>query len=181
MSAARHPVPSAAAGGSAAHASLVDAAVPVRPVRHEWVMRRNCSLTPRQAMLVYLLLSVATLGIALVFTLRGAWMVMAFALVESGAIGVAMLYYARHALDQERILLGDGWLRVEWTDGARRVDVSLDPHYTRVTLADLGMRTLIQLEARGQRIEVGRFLTPHARHEVARQLRRALRPGSLLG
>jgi uncharacterized membrane protein len=116
-----------------------------------------------------------------VFTLRGAWMVMAFALIETAAMGAAMLYYARHALDQERILLGDDWLVVEWTDGRHRIEVSLNPHYTRVTLADLGMRTLIQLEARGQRIEVGRFLTPHARHEVARQLRRALRAGSLLG
>ena len=149
-------------------------------VRHEWLMKRNCSLSPRQALLVYALLSAATLGIALVFTLRGAWMVLAFALVESAAVGAALLYYARHALDQERIRLADGWLLVERRDGARVLESRLDPHHTRVSLADLGMRTLIVLEARGERVDVGRYLTPPARQEVVRQLRRALRPASLL-
>lgn len=147
---------------------------------HEWVMKRNCSLTPRQALLVYALLCGATLGIALVFTWRGAWMVLAFALAESAAVGAALLYYARHALDQECIRLGDGGLWVERRDGRRSSLVRLDPHHTRVSLPDRGARTLIQLQARGQQIEVGRYLTPPARQEVAHQLRRALRPGSLL-
>ena len=153
---------------------------PAAPVRCEWLMKRNCSLTPRQALLVYALLSAATLGIALVFTLRGAWMVLAFALAESAAVGAAFLYYARHALDQESIRLDQGWLLVERRDGARRTACRLDPHHTRVSLADLGMRTLIVLEARGERVDVGRYLTPLARLEMARQLRHALRPGSLL-
>lgn len=153
---------------------------PAAPVRHEWLMKRNCSLTPRQALLAYALLSAATLGIALVFTLRGAWMVLAFALVESAAIGAALLVYARHALDQERIRLGDGWLLIERRDGARKSEVRLDSRYTRVSLADLGMRTLIVLEARGVRVDVGRYLTPAARLDMARQLRLALRSGSLL-
>jgi len=153
---------------------------PVAPVRCEWLMKRNCSLTPRQALLVYAFLSAATLAVALVFTLRGAWMVLAFALIESVAVGAALLYYARHALDQECIRLGEGWLLVERRDGARRMECRLDPHHTRVSLADLGMRTLIVLEARGQRVDVGRHLTPPARLEVARQLRLALRQGSLL-
>ena len=153
---------------------------PVAPARCEWLMKRNCSLTPRQALLAYAILSAATLGIALVFTLRGAWMVLAFALAESAAVGAALLYYARHALDQECIRLGEGWLLVERRDGARHTQCRLDPHHTRVSLADLGMRTLIVLEARGERVDVGRHLTPPARLEVARQLRLALRPGSLL-
>ncbi|MEH6437399.1 DUF2244 domain-containing protein [Massilia sp. DD77] len=146
----------------------------------EWLMKRNCSLTPRQALLVYALLSAATLGIALVFTLRGAWMVLAFALLESAAVGAALTYYARHALDQERLRLDDGCLLVQRRDGVRSSELRLDPHHTRVTLADLGMRTLVVLEARDQRAEVGRFLVPAARHQLATELRQALRPGSLL-
>lgn len=148
--------------------------------RREWIMKRNCSLTPRQALMVYLLLCSATLGIALVFTLRGAWMVLAFALVESAAVGAAMLHYARHALDQERIRLLEDALLVERRDGSRSILVRLDPHHTRVSLADPGARTLIHLESRGERVDVGRHLTPSARQQVARELRTALRPGSLL-
>ncbi|MBQ5950438.1 DUF2244 domain-containing protein [Massilia sp. ST3] len=143
-------------------------------------MKRNCSLSPRQALLVYALLSAATLGIALVFTLRGAWMVLAFALVESAAVGAALYYYARHALDRECLRLADGCLLVQRHDGVHSSELRLDPRHTRVTLADLGMRTLVVLEARGQRAEVGRFLVPAARLELAAQLRQALRPGSLL-
>ncbi|QOY92396.1 DUF2244 domain-containing protein [Massilia sp. UMI-21] len=143
-------------------------------------MKRNCSLTPRQALLVYALLSTATLAIALVFTLRGAWMVLAFALVETSAVGAALLHYSRHALDHERIRLGDGCLLVERADGARRTQFRLDPGHARVSLADAGMRTLVLIEARGERVEIGRYLTPCARLELVRALRAALRGASLL-
>jgi len=143
-------------------------------------MKRNCSLTPRQALAVYALLCAATLGIALVFTLRGAWMVLAFAIIETGAVGAALLHYCRHALDHERIRLEAGCLLVEHADGARRVEVRLDPGHARVSLPDAGMRTLVLIEARGVRVEIGRFLTPSARIDLVRALQRALRGASLL-
>ena len=150
------------------------------PPSAEWLMKRNCSLTPRQALLVYALLCAATLGIALVFTLQGAWMVLAFALVEAAAVGTALLHYSRHALDHERIRLWEGCLLVERADGARRHAVRLDPAHARVSLADAGMRTLVLVEARGVRVEIGRYLTPSARLELVRALQQALRGASLL-
>jgi uncharacterized membrane protein len=146
----------------------------------EWLMKRNCSMTPRQALLVYALLCTATLGIALVFTLRGAWMVLAFAILESTAVGAALLHYCRHALDHERIRLDAGGLLVERADGARCSQVRLDPGHARVSLPDAGMRTLVVIEARGVRVEIGRFLTPPARLDLVRALQRALRGASLL-
>jgi uncharacterized membrane protein len=146
----------------------------------DWLMKRNCSLTPRQALLVYALLCTATLGIALVFTLRGAWMVLAFAIVETTAVGAALLHYSRHALDHERIRLAEGCLLVEHADGARRTAVRLDPGHARVSLPDRGMRSLVLIEARGVRVEIGRYLTPAARLELVRALRAALRGASLL-
>ena len=137
-------------------------------------MKRNCSMTPRQALLVYALLCCATLGVALAFTLRGAWMVLAFALLESAAVGAALLHYSRHALDQERVRLADGCLLVEHSNGTRRDSVQLDPLHAHVSLADGGMRTLVVVEARGVRVEIGRYLTPSARPELVRALRRAL-------
>ena len=150
------------------------------PAAAEWLMKRNCSMTPRQALLVYALLCTATLGIALAFTLRGAWMVLAFALLESAAVGAAMLHYCRHALDHERIRLADGCLLVQQADGARLSTVQLDPSHARVSLPDSGMRSLVVIEARGVRVEIGRFLTPSSRLELVRTLRTALRGASLL-
>lgn len=150
------------------------------PLPAEWLMKRNCSLSPRQALLVYALLCTTTLGIAILFTFQGAWMVLAFALVEAAAVGAALLHYCRHALDHERVLLEDGCLLVERADGLRRHAVRLDPSHARVSLADAGMRTLVRIEARGVRVEIGRFLTPSARLDLVRALRRALRGASLL-
>jgi len=149
------------------------------PPDAEWLMKRNCSLSPRQALLVYALLSGATLGIALVFTFKGAWMVLAFALIEAAAVGAALLHYSRHALDHERIRLQDGWLLVEHADGQRRHVLRLDPSHARVHLPDTRMRTLVEIEARGVRVQAGRYLTPTARLELVRALRRALRGISL--
>ena len=145
----------------------------------EWLMKRNCSLTPRQALLVYVLLCCATLGIALVFLLRGAWMVLAFALLESAAVGAALLHYSRHALDHECLRLEGCCLLVEQADGGKRREVRLDPAYTRVSLLDTRMRSLVLIEARGEQVEVGRFLTPPARAELVRTLRLALGAASL--
>jgi uncharacterized membrane protein len=146
----------------------------------EWLMKRNCSLTPRQALLVYAFLCTVTLVVALAFTLRGAWMVLVFALLETAAVGAALLHYCRHALDHERIRFVDGCLLVEYADGARNASVRLDPAHARVSLPDTGMRTLVVIEARGQRAETGRFLTPTARVQLVSELRRALRGVSLL-
>lgn len=144
-------------------------------------MKRNCSMTPRQALLVYALLCCATLGIALVMTLCGAWMVLAFALIESAAVGAALLHYCRHALDHERIRLEPGCLLVEHADGARREAVRLDPLRARVSLADARMRSLVLIEARGRQVEVGRYLTSSDRLELVHALRAALRASALPG
>lgn len=152
----------------------------MEPVPFERLMKRNCSMTPRQALLVYALLCTATLGIALVFTWRGAWMVLAFALLETGALGAALIHYCRHALDHERVRLEHGCLLVECADGTRLSTVQLDPGHARVSLPDSGMRSLVLIEARGVRVEIGRYLTPSARLELVRALRTALRGASLL-
>lgn len=55
----------------------------------EWLLKRNCSLSPRQAAKAYGALCGALLLIGLVFTLRGAWWVLTFALVEIGATVLA--------------------------------------------------------------------------------------------
>jgi hypothetical protein len=71
-------------------------------------------------------------------------------------------------------------LLVERADGTRHSEVRLDPGHARVSLADTRMRSLVVIEARGVRVEIGRYLTPPARLELVRALRGALRGASLL-
>lgn len=144
--------------------------------RREWVLSRNCSMSPRQLALAYAALCAASFTIATVFTLRGAWYILCYAILEMSAVGAAFFVYARHAADREHIALIDDQLVVELIQKERVREFRLDPRYTRVE-PPVSRDGLIGLEASGTRVEVGRFLTEWKRREFARELRRALASG----
>ena len=75
------------------------------PVLRDWLMKRNCSVSPRQFVCFYMSLAAFSLLIALVLVLRGAWLVLPFTGIDLLAVGVAFAIYARHAVDYERIRL----------------------------------------------------------------------------
>jgi uncharacterized membrane protein len=141
--------------------------------RREWLLKRNCSLSPRQSGWAYALLCVASLFVALPFTLRGAWYVLAFACIEILALAIALLHYARHAGDHEHIALEDGCLMVECVLAGAVEQTRLDPCWTRVVLPRRAAE-LILLEQQGVRVPIGRFLTDARRRQVAQELRREL-------
>jgi uncharacterized membrane protein len=134
-------------------------------------------MSPRQLALAYAALCAASFTIATVFTLRGAWYILCYAVLEMSAVGAAFFVYARHATDREHIALVDDSLLVELVEKERVREFRLDPRYTRVEPPGWP-GGLIALEASGTRVEVGRFLTELKRREFARELRRALASGS---
>ncbi len=140
---------------------------------HEWVLGRNCSITPRQLLAVYAALCSVSLAVAIVFAARGAWYVLPFAGLEMSALGFAFLLYARHALDRERILLDGQDLLVELVEVERVRQFRLDSRRLRID-PPLARGALVGLEANGIRVEVGRFLTEWKRRELASELRQAL-------
>jgi uncharacterized membrane protein len=148
---------------------------PPRSFPHTWILKRNCSLTPRQSAAAYALLCTGSFGIALVFLLQGVWIVLAFSLVEMAAVGWALLHYARHALDVERVALTEGWLVVERIDAGRRSQFRLDPLRTRVKPPAPRARKLILLESPGTRVEIGSYVSEPIRQQVAQELLRAMR------
>jgi uncharacterized membrane protein len=152
---------------------------------YECTLQRNCSMTPRQVARAYAVLCALSLVVALAFFLHGIWIVLAFSLLELACVGLAMLLYARHALDRERISLSSDCLLVECVQAEVRSQARLDPLWTRVLTgteaAPGGTRpALITLESRGVRVEVGRFVSEAQRRQVARELRQALRQVSVL-
>lgn len=142
---------------------------------HTWILKRNCSLTPRQSAAAYLLLCTGSFGIALFFLVQGFWIVLAFSILEMAAVGWALLHYARHALDVERIALTERSLVVERIDAGRHSQFRLDPGRTRVAPPLPRKRKLILLEAPGTCIEVGSYVSEPIRQQVAQELARAMR------
>ena len=151
--------------------------VPAQP--HEWLLKRNCSLTPRQLAFAYAALCLMSFAVAIMFTLLGAWYVLIFAVLEMSAVALAFLCYARHATDHEHIALQDGCLLVERSVAGQVQQTRMDPYWTRIA-PPKRPQDLINLEARGVKIEVGRFVTPANRRRFAQELRHELRKSAFM-
>ncbi|MEO7546927.1 MAG: DUF2244 domain-containing protein [Ramlibacter sp.] len=139
-----------------------------------WFLKRNCSVTPGQLGWLYASLCVVSLGIATVFWVQGARMILPFAWLELAAVGAAFLVYARHAADGERISLQGGQLVVELENAGRLERAEFHRDWVRVEPRGDG-RSLIELSGQGRSVNVGRYVRPELRPALAREIRQALR------
>ncbi|MBO9536562.1 DUF2244 domain-containing protein [Herbaspirillum sp.] len=139
----------------------------------EWVLKRNCSIAPRQLAWVFAILCAASLTVALAFTVHGAWTILIFSVIELAAVGIAFLAYARHATDREYVALSDDCLVVELTRAGKASRTKLDLRRARIDFP-VARQSLVGLEGPGMRVEVGRFMSEWKRCEFARELEREL-------
>lgn len=167
-----HPTPIALAATRRALRFGAESGADNRSV--QWLLRRNCSTTPRQMVAFYATLSFVSLAIGVFFWVQGAPLVMPFAWVEIVAVGTALLAYSRHATDSERICLRPGVLTVEHVSAGHVERAEFSPAWVRIE-PEHGDRSLIELSGQGQRIAVGRFVRPEVRRQLADELRWAVR------
>ena len=139
----------------------------------DWMLKRNCSITPRQLGWAYLAICVASGIVALGFTLQGAWYVLAFAVMELSAVGAAFVVFGRHATDRERIALSGDALLVEVVEAERVRRIDLDAR--RVSVDVPAQNALVRIRCAGRTVEVGRFVPDAKRRQFARELSLALR------
>lgn len=139
-----------------------------------WFLKRNCSVTPTQLAWLYASICVVSLGIASVFWMQGAKLVLPFAWLELTAVGIAFLVYARHATDGEKISLQGPRLVVELENAGRLERAEFHREWVRIE-PKTGDRSLIEVSGQGCTVEVGRYVRPELRSALARELRMALR------
>ena len=144
--------------------------------QHDWLLKRNCSLSPCRSALAYAAPCLVAFALGLLFAWHGLWYVLVFAILETAAMALAFLQYARHTTDYEHIALMDDCLLIERVQAGRIQQTRLNPYWTRIGMPS-GAGDLINLEAKGVKIEVGRFVTREKRKQVAQELRQELRGG----
>ena len=138
-----------------------------------WRLRRNCSLTPQQALLAWALPNAVLLGVTLFAAFQGWWWVVAFALLNIAGLATALWLYSRHALDGETLFLADdGMLHIEQQCGTRLQHLAWRASLVSLEVAEDGP---ITLRAGRERLEIGSQAAPATRDMTARELRRALR------
>ncbi len=140
----------------------------------QWVLKRNCSITPRQMLWFFGSLCLVSLAIGTFFWQQGATLVMPFAWLELMAVAAALFVYTRHATDSEHIELQPGRLIVQHACGRQVHRVEFVPAWVRVE-PESGDGSLVELSGQGLRICVGRFVRPELRRQLAEELRWALR------
>ena len=169
-----HPTSAFQTPGLRFAASPIQGTLVHEPDVVQWLLKRNCSVTPAQLAGLYLSLCVVSLGIATFFWAQGARMVMLFAWLELSAVGWAFLVYARHAGDGEKIVLQGGQLVVELETAGRMRRAEFNREWVRVEPRD-GDGSLIEVSGQGRTVSVGRHLRPELRPALAREIRSVLR------
>ena len=140
----------------------------------QWLLKRNCSVTPAQLLVLFASLSVVSLGIATFFWIQGATLIMPFAWAELIALAIAFMVYARHARDGERIFLQGGQLVIELETAGRLERAEFNREWVRVEPKN-GDGSLIEVSGQGRSVRVGRHVRPELRPALAREIRFALR------
>lgn len=135
------------------------------------------SLTRRQARRVVVAVGCATAALSVPFYAMGAWPVVGFLGLDVVAIAGAFALSFRSARAYEDLLVTPFELFVAKVSakGARR-EWRFNPVWVRLVRREheeFGLQRL-SLASRGRNVEVGRFLGPDARSDLARDLSRAL-------
>lgn len=171
-----HPTSTFQTSGFRFASSPIQGALAHDPDGVQWLLKRNCSVTPLQLAGLYISLCVVSLGIAAFFWVQGARLIAPFACVELIAVGAAFLVYARHAGDGEKIVFQGGQLVVELETAGRMQRAEFNREWVRVEPKD-GDGSLIEVSGQGRSVRVGRHVRPELRPALAREIRRVLRAG----
>lgn len=140
---------------------------------NHWVLKKNCSFTPRQVVLFFLSLTAASLVIAGYFVMRGLWLVLPFAILYDATLAMALIAYARHALDRECVSLVGDTLRVDVIRGSSVTRYEFNAHWVRCKWG--GRRNEFLWLGHGSKyVPVGTYLTPQRRRRFAREFQAAV-------
>jgi uncharacterized membrane protein len=153
--------------------NATDLPMDAEPVVKDWLMKRNCSVSPRQFVCFYASLALFSLVIALLLVFCGAWLVLPFTGIELLVVGAAFVVHARHAVDYERIRLFPNRLVIEQMSAEQLTQFEFNPRWVRVEPGET-LRDPIKLVSRGQTVMIGLHLAQYRRKQFASELRMSL-------
>jgi uncharacterized membrane protein len=145
----------------------------------QFVLRPNCSASPRQIRLFFVIIAATSLTVAIAFTWAGFWPVLPFAGAELLALWLCLQLSAARGRETEVIRVEADTVEVErgrsapqrhWTFQRAWARISLEPALHRLHPSRL------LLGSHGRRVLLGAFLTEDERGALARDLRAAIAP-----
>lgn len=147
-----------------------------RRIFFDAVLRPHRSLPPQGFLIVMLILCAISFAAGIVFTLMGAWPVLGFF-----GLDIALVYWAfrvnyRAAQTIETVTLTDASLDVaRHQPGQPARTWTFEPTWVRVLFNGVeARRPRLELHTRDKALQIGAFLAPHEREDLAKALEKAL-------
>jgi len=141
------------------------------------VLHPHTSLSPNSFVVLMVALCIVSFGAGAAFMLAGAWPVLGFF-----GLDILLVYYAFRVSYQrsrmyETVRLTENELAVEKVDPkGRAVRWEFQPYWLRVGIEETPRRdATLTLRSHGKTLEIGAFLTPEEKRDVARALEIELR------
>ncbi len=141
------------------------------------VLYPNRSLSPLGFWVVMGLVAALSFGAGLAFSFIGAWPIAGFYGLDVLLIYAAFRWSYRQGRLRETIRLTDDVLEVVrvWP-GGRRQEMTFQPYWVRVDLLDPeDHHSRLRVSSHGKGMEIGSFLSPEEREDLAQALQTALR------
>ena len=138
--------------------------------------RRHDAMGPRGRWTLFASLCALSLGFALMFAARGAWMVLPYSALEMGVLFWAFHRFERRFVDWERITVCGDRVIVETERGGVRTRRVFNRQWLRVEVEETGFSRSPALALRyaGQSTTFGKELASGERILLGRELRRVL-------
>ena len=134
-----------------------------------WLMKRNCSFSPKQVGLFYLSIVSFSLLVASYFLFIGVWMVLIFTSIEIMALTIALYVYSRHALDYEKITIEGKQLLVESSWGGKVQVEEFNTVWTKLDRSNTG-RHRLTLKNSTKEVPIGFFLVMNQQAQFEKEL-----------
>ena len=134
-----------------------------------WLMKRNCSFSPKQVGWFYLSIVSFSLLVAGYFLLIGVWMIIIFTVIEILALTIALYVYSKHALDYEKITIDGKRLLVERSWGGKVELNEFNTVWTKLIHKKDGRRDLVLVESTKE-LAVGYFVPANQQEQFERDL-----------
>ena len=135
-----------------------------------WLMKRNCSFSPKQVGLFYLSIVSFSLLVAGYFWLLGAWMILIFTSLALLVLTIALYVYSRHALDYEKITITGKQLIVEKSWGGKVQIEEFNTIWTKLYCGGTG-RHRLALKSSTKEVPIGFFVVMNEQEQFEKELK----------
>ncbi len=135
-----------------------------------WLMKRNCSFSPKQVGLFYLSIVSFSLLVAGYFWLLGAWMILIFTSLALLVLTIALYVYSRHALDYEKITITGKQLIVEKSWGGKVQIEEFNTIWTKLYCGGTG-RHRLALKSSTKEVPIGFFIVMNEQEQFEKELK----------